>query len=361
MDRLKDNPKLRSLALYYYEQGNSNLDFYKHCLDTKDIKKCMPKASFWRDVWLAWSRFHMHNNNTKNQILVQNLNLNSKIRIANRPAKFHSLTKAGLTKVKDIYNSDESRLLTYNEIAQNRNINFLEYTGLLHAFPNNWLIVLASNEEEDPILETKGMWASRRGKLSSRVYRELTDNYNLFDKYRCKWEELLDTEISQQNFTVARQNVYELSTNVKMRSFQTSLLCHAVLTNKTLYKRRIVESDRCTFCNDHYETIIHLLYDCEVTQRFWTLLINWYECLTNQEFNLTKIQVFVQMGKKITTLDCIILLAKQYIYLIRCLDKELNFYNFKDHLYRIVKYERYYAAREGKRTQFCKKWSPLLV
>lgn len=57
---------------------------------------------------------------------------------------------------------------------------------------------------------------------------------------------------------------------------------------------------------------------------------------------------------KITTLDCIILVAKQYIYSIRCRDKELGFYNFKKYLYKLIRTEKYLALKLGQDVSFAK-------
>lgn len=236
--------------------------------------------------------------------------------------------------------------------------------GIQTTIPEEWNLILHPNYNyvcnHTDQNKYDGEWALKGGKLSTIAYCRLIDNGLTFDKYKNKWESKLQMVMSTDEFAQCLKNVKELSINVKLRSFQFTLLMYATVTNRELYRWKIIDSERCTFCRDHYETIPHLLFECTVVSRFWQMFTSWYECKTDTEIVLTKEKILLQMDKKISALECAILIAKQYIYSIRCADKELNFYNFRSHLVKLVQFEKYMALKNNTEKLFYKKWSLIL-
>ena len=51
-------------------------------------------------------------------------------------------------------------------------------------------------------------------------------------------------------------------------------------TREKLFQWNIVESDVCAFCNEHIETLPHLLVECEVINYFG--LTSNYDCIREQ-------------------------------------------------------------------------------
>lgn len=192
------------------------------------------------------------------------------------------------------------------------------------------------------------------------MYSELSDDTSAFYDYKEKWKKVFNNNLDEDQFEDALLNVSLLTNNVKIQSFQFRFLCHSIITNKQLKQWGLAESDRCTFCKDEYETQTHLFLECQVVLSFYQQVLVWFECLTDNEYNFDKLQTALLYKKEIMTLDRVLLLAKQYIYAIRCNDKELNIYNFKKHVFKIVRTEKYIAIKLAKEKQFCKRWSLLL-
>lgn len=118
-------------------------------------------------------------------------------------------------------------------------------------------------------------------KLSPMVYREMTLDVTVFVPYHEKWQRKLNIQFDFEDFK--QVNIKLLTSNTKLRSFQFRFLCFGIVTNKQLYQWKIIDSDRCTFCHDHYETQEHLFLYCTVVKRFWQQVFSWYECQTNIE------------------------------------------------------------------------------
>ena len=61
----------------------------------------------------------------------------------------------------------------------------------------------------------------------------------------------------------------------KLQSFQYKIYHQILATNKFLTKIGILDSDKCTFCHDQPESIIHLFWHCNTVQYLWDTLSSW--------------------------------------------------------------------------------------
>lgn len=157
------------------------------------------------------------------------------------------------------------------------------------------------------------------------------------------------------------ENIYKLTTETKLRDFQFRFLHRGIFTNTMLYRWGLVDSDRCFFCRDHYEMVEHLFFTCNVVKRFWTRVWTWYEAMTDSEVLFENKFLLLNMYvDKITILDTLVLIAKQYIFRCKCMEKDLNFYNYKDEVLLICKIERRIACVTNNRRKFQRKWGLFL-
>ena len=97
-----------------------------------------------------------------------------------------------------------------------------------------------------------------------------------------------------------------------------------------LYKRKVIDSDRCMFCKTEKETISHLLWDCTYTETFWKHILEWITKNTPhvRSLNITEQLVIFGVKVDVTTdkvLNLIMLMAKYYIFRCRCLKTIPNF------------------------------------
>lgn len=114
----------------------------------------------------------------------------------------------------------------------------------------------------------------------------------------------------------------------------------------------------CQFCGEVPETIEHLFYDCRITKIFWTRFQSWFECQTDTEIFLDMETVFF-CNHDDSFLNVLLLIAKQYIFTTRCLDKTLNIYLYKDKVMDIVRMERHFALTTKRYKPFVKEWKRL--
>ena len=68
---------------------------------------------------------------------------------------------------------------------------------------------------------------------------------------------------------------FKVTTDSKTRQFQCRILNRILYTNKLLYKMKITNTLKCTFCNEEDETVEHLLFSFKYTELFWKEIIKW--------------------------------------------------------------------------------------
>ena len=121
------------------------------------------------------------------------------------------------------------------------------------------------------------------------------------------------------------------TSDTKLRWFQYRILHRVLTTNDYLYKRKVVHSDRCTFCKTEKEKIRHLFWDCTYTETFGKHVLEWIAKNTPhvRSFNITEQLAIFGVKDDVTTdkvLDLIMLMAKYYIFRCRsCLKTILHF------------------------------------
>ena len=153
------------------------------------------------------------------------------------------------------------------------------------------------------------------------------------------------------------------TSDAKLRWLQFRILHYILTTNRSVSKYNTNQDSRCTFCNAHSETIIHLLWKCNHVQIFWNNLafkINKRCCHAHKLRFTEKLIIFGKCNVIISDKICdlIILLAKFYIYRCKVQNQTLNVNVFISEIYR-----RYIIEKVINRNSntFNNSWAPYLT
>jgi len=82
-------------------------------------------------------------------------------------------------------------------------------------------------------------------------------------KHQIKWEEDLKFRNCSIIWTTIYTNDFWCIVETKLRSFQTKLNCRAIVTNRQLHDFEIKSTDKCDFCGETTETLVHLFCSCK--------------------------------------------------------------------------------------------------
>ena len=112
------------------------------------------------------------------------------------------------------------------------------------------------------------------------------------------------------------------SSDTKLKWFQSRILHRVLTTNDYLYKRKVIDSDRCAFCKTEKAAVSP--WDCTYTETFWKHVLEWITKNTPhvRSLNITEQLVIFGLKDDVTpdkVLDIIMLMGKCYIFRCRCL------------------------------------------
>lgn len=235
----------------------------------------------------------------------------------------------GIIYIKDIIDDDRNMVLPINLIQEKfhlEHIDFMFYNGLKLVI-NNWLkdrsnlqytAINYSIETSSPLFETVNGYINVKRAKSKEYYNIMIDTNSEMPTCVRYWqsENIQDYNLLSNSFI----NYKNSTSETELLSFQYKIIHNAVPTNKKLQDWHIKETDICSYCNIHIDTIVHYLWDCKLSQDVRQGCSN---MLNMKELNdVTKTEFLFGSGDK--RLDNISLILKHYIYRIRQGDKQLN-------------------------------------
>ena len=253
-----------------------------------------------------------------------------------------------------------NRFLNYDEFVQkfeNIRLNFLEYQSLVAAIPKEWIRLLKIESMPHQSMENK---LQKTTKISKTIYDDCSIKLTRLDtKYRHRWEELLNLEVSDKVWDNITTTTNKLTNSTKLRAFQYRLQNFALVVNIHLHKWKLQENDLCSFCKEQQETYLHLFVKCKYVQsKIWKPLRNWLYYFCNTQFDINPEEIIFNRFKESNAgmVNTIILITKQFIYAKRCLGKELTFLELAQSIAQTRKIEEFIARKNNKLKIHVNKW-----
>ena len=221
----------------------------------------------YQDVLTSSTHFH-------SQILWNN----SLIKIGKKPIFYKKWFQKGIVFVKDLLKGNSSQFLSHAEFqtAFRINVNILEYLGIISALKE--LRKSFPQQLRDPNTTTQQVFGKvflqtqKPGKLA---YKKLIQRKSITPKAsQEKW--LKDCDIPE-NQPVQWRRVFtcpfKYTKCTKLITFHFKLMHRRIATNTFLNKIGIKDSNKCSFCEDEPEHLLHLFWNCPKTSSFWNNLI----------------------------------------------------------------------------------------
>jgi len=158
-------------------------------------------------------------------------------------------------------------------------------------------------------------------------------------------------------------SVYEIpficTLDSRLRWLQYRITHGILVTNSWLKTVGIKDVDTCVYC-DQRETIEHLYTECNVVNTFWSDVGSMIHFLPNLN-SFVKLYGHIASGDKFHLINQVLLIARQCIYVCRCVGKipTLNF--FKNLLKVTMCLERVIALKRDKLDFHLEKWGPMVT
>lgn len=328
--------------------------------DCKKIPKNIPR--FYEDILNAWGSVSQSLINEPEDVLRQPLWNNSYIRINIDSRNILRMVDKGFLRVHHIWENNSGFNWDYVHAKGMENRDFLLWMGIIHALPQKWKSILKDKElkvfdlpggkyillEGKPIGLDKVKSKQIYSKLISRKFMAPTAQKRLSEKLSSpdiEWKEVYS-------------HIYKTTIDTGLRWFQYKLLNNCLYLNKQLYKFKLIDSPRCSFCFIFLESVEHFFVNCIESRNVYLSIKNWlsnYEVIL-PELNLSNI---ILCSGNSSLVNFIILLYKVHLYKARSQEKRPHFKVFQNSIKLFENIEYNIAIRKFKLASHLQKFEKL--
>jgi len=218
--------------------------------------------------------------------------------LINKQSIFNKKIKeAGFVHLVDFLSND-GKLKNW-DVFEEKNLSLSDYfllLGVFSAIPPEWKLLLKNGDDVNQTDKTvSDDYVKDITCMSSKsIYSALVKRVQIPPTAQSKFDSLYN--ISN---ILDWKNIYQLPGRVTLdtrtQAFQYKILNLILYTNSILHKMKLIPSPLCTFCEDHEETLEHLLVKCVYTKESWSATTSW---LNNHNIQVDKLD-------EITILFCL--------------------------------------------------------
>ena len=313
---------------------------------------------FWKDVMEAWCQYRRKiQPKCTTQVLSEPLWYNSKLKY--KSMYVQNWVKCGILYIKDVV-SPNGTFKSFRDVKEQYNVKgtFLDFHRVLSAIPDGWKNILQHGYEPTyPVcpVHIKILLNTRSG--CKQTYSIMSGNEDKPGS-QSKWnvEYMLDQKEWQSVYMLPKYTVND----TKLWSFQYKLIHRILPTKSFLMKIKITRDNICSYCANDIETVLHLFIDCPVVKKFWESWMKWISQYVKSQIVLCPKSILFGFynQKNCDIVDCVLLLAKYYIYSTKFREKpQLAITAFENILKTYFKAELFTARVSHKEDKFFKKWA----
>ena len=325
---------------------------------------------FYKSCFESWSEFTSNNPNTVKEILSQPL-WNNRFLTKIFPIDFVSfMIKHNVVIIKDLYNVDGT-LKTLSDIiplsSQEYQKYYILWLSLISNIPTNWR-TLIKNESKSNFLLTFNILPSKLITVSGTVKEidnlDSKEIYSVCVNHQCEYPTkrvMFEKKYGNIfNWNKVCLNIYKTSIDPHSRIFQFKIVHDILPTNYKLYRWKVKDSSRCSYCFLENETCEHLFSECHTAITLYSNITNWankFDILLPKLDKLTILYGIIPWSFENALLNHFILIYKQTLFYNRDSSNANLMAEFTRRIKNIYHLEDIIAKRKNKLPTHNKKWN----
>ena len=241
---------------------------------------------------------------------------------------------------------------------------FLNWLTLKKSIPNEWFNVDVKSNESDydksNVIIINNSIVAINKLTSNSIYNHFISLSITNSVSECK----LKQNYTSLEWPQVCSAIYSSSIDTYSRQFRFRILHNYLTVNDLLYKWKLVDTNKCSYCHTEAETLVHLFCDCAVPRTLYYQIKSWLENMNVKMPDLTV--SFILYGatsekcKNIKLIQHINNLYKQFVFQCRG-ETELHFKQFRHRLNIIENVEGIVAKNKNKVDVHLKKWGPIKI
>ena len=316
----------------------------------------LPK--FWEQTLKAWNKIQENSGEIDGFLrepLLLNRNLNIEASLS--AGQLRTMNSQNITYVRDLYNFSLGRWYRASELKQKWiHLDSMACNCLVSKIPTPWR---SFQKRIDPSLRLPATVTELMSveNVTKWAYRALLAP-KLIDKCSCetKWAVDIGTIPNWEKLT----HYLTMSTkNIQLRWFQYRLWHRILPTRKMLKMFKIVDDDKCVFCQQAVETALHLIIHCSIVKAFWQQIWGAFKRSNAgyQTMDLTSSQIMfgIHTGGHYG-LNLFLLLAKWFIWKQSKGERNLSIHEFLNYLSSFRRVQSCVYNMNGHLEEFRKLW-----
>ena len=334
-------------------------EIWKCNLSYKDADAIFPD-NFWKDVLKSWAKINYKKLNecdSINDIKNQCIWYNTHLRLNKLPFLFSKPYKNGLIRIEQLCDP-KGGFFDVVELCNNYKMSIMQCNSLLSSIPKIWKSKLG-HEDTFKKEEFNVEKIRKKEKIAAFSYEVMNMRESAIKTAFQKWDGKVSYEIDNESFEQLFHNLYKVTNNIKLRSYQYRLLHSSIVTKQHLYRWKITQDNLCYFCKKEKETITHLMVECSEIQFIWqSIKTQCTEIASSEMCSINERTIMENLLNPVPDhiYNFFCLVTKQYIYATKCTGKKLSIAELSSRIDKYRRFELFQAKKDNKLTQHCKKW-----
>ena len=233
--------------------------------------------------WQSFKLVTNHEVSAEKQIIWNNRD----ILVDGKPIFYNSWVNKGIICIKDLLAEDLNFLsLTELKAKLNLEVPFTTFYGI----PKIWKVKLrntvSSKVQSLSLPSTKIAYSI----LLSKSYLIPTGE-----------SKILNYGFTKENI----QNVYMLPFRIlhepKLIIFQFKIIHNILPTQSSLFRAGIKDSDSCPLCSYESQSLLHMLFTCNISYTFWNLFTRWWHKTYQEHIKLSESVILYGWHQKLVS------------------------------------------------------------
>jgi len=299
--------------------------------------------------------------NKSTDLVNQIIWLNSCIKIDKKPIFNSKCVEKGIVKISDLM-IDGILFITYDEfvIKYGNIINFLQFNGIIAAIKHA-INVAKTKHCQTTIKELKIEKLIYSVKPQKYVYQYLCDMHtkqdNTLQQLSTKWNNITNNGIDIDELSQNFSNIRKITLYIKLRIFIYKYLHVRLYLNPQLLAMNLKDTDKCSLCDLHIESVTHLFFQCNYSRELWATVKQYVYSRYNYTLNTDNEKVIFPTTDIPLGIRTLIFITLFYIYNCRLLAKIPNKIVIIREFYKIETLEFEIAKSNGKMCLHKDKWN----
>ena len=318
---------------------------------------------FYRACLLDWNILFMNEPTDYTNVLAQPLWNNRFITSNNKPIYFKDMSEAGLNHIADIV-TDNGKLQSFDKLGL-PDCKIFEWLILKHSIRKHWLEMVQIEGLPQKKLYFPYLVIGQVNIKMSQLKHKLVYNYLIQSKReepsgKVALENILQNEL---NLKAACKILYTTTIESSLRSFQFKILHNILPTNYILYRWKLKNSPRCSYCFINNETLDHLFCTCDKSITFYQNINIWLSRYNLKLPDMSVHNILIGLspsGIKNCLVNHIIMLYKYCVFQCRENENNLNVQFFIKLLKNKEMIEKNISQQNSRYSFHLKKWARLL-